>query len=242
MIKPANIILTLVSSAVVGGSVWNAARPPSRPDDDWGSSSKPSPRSGVAANPSYPNDYFVKGLGYYHAPYHAFYPLRYNYHDPAKGYYWGGLWNPSPSTSTVTSSTPTPEALAKLRELRASGTATEEYPNNTSVPGMGYYHAPYHSFHPFQFNAFDASRGYYYGGSWWPTASTSPIRSSTPSTSVMSQLRQAMTTGTMVSSSGGSTFHGSTVSSGSGSHVSSGSASVSRGGFGSTAHGSSSGS
>jgi len=224
MMKPANIILTLVGTAVVGGTAIHALRPSSRPDDDWGSTSQPSSGRRVPSNPTYPNDYFVKGLGYYHAPFHAFYPNRFNFHDDAQGYYYGGSWHPAASTSTITTSSPSPEALARLRQVLASGAAVEEYPNNYYAPGMGYYHAPHHSFFPFAFNAFQAGRGYYHGGSWWPSPNTSSIRSSTPSTSAMSQLKHTLTPGTAVS--------------GSRSHVSS--PSVSRGGFGSSSHGSSS--
>lgn len=240
MIKPANIILTLVGTAVVGGTAVTALRSRSKQEDDWGSTSLPSPSRGVPSNPTYPNDYFVKGLGYYHAPFHAFYPNRFNFHDDAQGYYYGGSWHPTASTSTITTSTPSPEQLVLLRQLLASGTATEEYPNNYYAPGLGYYHAPHHSFFPFAFNSYQPGRGYYYGGSWWPNQSTSNVRTSTPSTSAMSQLKRAFTTGTVVSSStpSSSSSHGFfSGSSSSGSHVSS--PSVSRGGFGSSSHGSS---
>ncbi len=240
MIKPANIILTLVGTAVVGGAAMSLMRSRSRSpeEEDWGSSSQPS--RGVAANPTYPTDYFVKGLGYYHAPYRRFYPYRYNQHD-TQGYYYGGGWHPIENDSKITTSTPWPEELEKLRRLLASGTVTEEYPNNYYAPGMGYYHAPHHGFYPYQYNSFLPGRGYYYGGSWWPSASTSAVRTSTPSTSSMSQLKRALTTGTVVSSSGGhpSASSGSHWFSGtSSSHASS--SSVSHGGFGSSSHGSSS--
>ena len=259
MIKPANIILTLVGTAVVGGTAINLLRPRSRPryDDDWGTTSAPSGARPVATHRSYPNNYFVQGLGYYHAPYYAFFPKRFNEQDPAQGYYYGGEWHAAASNSTVTSSTPSDSELARLRQALGSGSAVEEYPNDYYVQGMGYYHAPHHSFFPYRFNSYDPGRGYYYGGSWWPTASPSTVRSSSPSGSTMANLKRAFTTGKMVSSSGGQSFTSHSVGSAAGSvsrpTSSSGNAgsvasssvghtsspSVSRGGFGSSAHSSS---
>ncbi len=241
MIKPANIILTLVGSAVVGGSAWRSAHPRRAEDDDWGSSSRRSSGSQAErADPVYPNDYYVAALGYYHAPFHNFYPERYNAHDEAKGWYYAGSWHPTESISSITTSTPAPEVLARLRQLMGSGTVADEYPNNAYVPGMGYYHASHHAFFPYSYNYYDAGRGYYYGGSWWPRASPSTVRSSSPSPSVASQLRRALTTGTMISSSGGH-YSSSSTSGGHGFSSSSGkssgsSSSVSRGGFGSSSH------
>ncbi|MDB6137298.1 MAG: hypothetical protein JWO94_370 [Verrucomicrobiaceae bacterium] len=237
MIKPANIILTLVSTAIVGGSIWKAKHSEPSDEDDWGASSQQS-RGRNLVNATYSNDYFVKGLGYYHAPYHGFYANPFNFHDEAKGYYYGGSWYPAASTSTVTSSTPSPDMLARLRQLLGTGTAVEEYPNDYYVPGMGYYHAPHHAFFPYRYNFFDSGRGYYRGGSWSPVAGTSAMGASTPSPTVTSQLRSMFSTGTLVSSSGGFHSGSSNSSSNSGGHASS--SSVSRGGFGSSAHGSSS--
>lgn len=241
MIKPANIILTLVGTAVVGGSAWRSAHPRRVEDDDWGSTSRRSSGTGERADPVYPNDYYVPALGYYHAPYRTFYPERYNAHDEAKGWYYGGSWHPTESISTITTSTPAPEVLARLRQLMASGAVADEYPNNAYVPGMGYYHASHHAFFPYSYNYYSPGRGYYYGGSWWSRAGSTTVRSSSPSSSVTSQLRRALTTGTMISSSGG---HSASSSSGShgfsssstGKSSGSSSSSVSRGGFGSISH------
>ena len=46
--------------------------------------------------------------GYYHAPYHAWYPFPYNYYDPARrGYYHGGNYTAEPHVSSITASRPT---------------------------------------------------------------------------------------------------------------------------------------
>ena len=58
----------------------------------------------------YTNNYYVRGAGYYHAPYHAWYPYPYNHHVPGQGYYHGGSWTPEPATHSTTASRPTPQA------------------------------------------------------------------------------------------------------------------------------------
>lgn len=42
------------------------------------------------------NDTYIAGRGYYHSPFHAFYPFPYNYHSPGLGYYRGGTYHPQP--------------------------------------------------------------------------------------------------------------------------------------------------
>ncbi len=107
----------------------------------------------------------------------------------------------------------------------------QEYPNNTYVPGAGYYHAPYHSFFPYRYNYLDSGRGYYHGGSWWPQASTSNISSSRPTYAAAASARTAQSSRSSGSSlAGGSTGKGSSSSG------------TSHGGFGSTGHASSGGS
>lgn len=56
---------------------------------------------------TYTNNYYVAGRGYYHAPYHAWYPLPYNYRDPARGYFHGGNYTVGPHISSITESRPT---------------------------------------------------------------------------------------------------------------------------------------
>lgn len=70
----------------------------------------------------YPNDYQVDKLGYYHAPYGAFYARRYNDYDPQrKLYFHGGLWTPLPHQSVVNLSEPGPEAQRLLNNLNPPG-------------------------------------------------------------------------------------------------------------------------
>jgi hypothetical protein len=52
------------------------------------------------------NDY-VPGVGYYHAPYRAWFPLPYNHYDAQKhSYYYGGQWAPTPHQSITNISSP----------------------------------------------------------------------------------------------------------------------------------------
>ncbi|MCX7825953.1 MAG: hypothetical protein N2689_10395 [Verrucomicrobiae bacterium] len=52
------------------------------------------------------NDY-LPGMGYYHAPYRAWFPLPYNYYDRQKqSYYYGGQWAPTPHQSITNISSP----------------------------------------------------------------------------------------------------------------------------------------
>ena len=70
----------------------------------------------ISAECVYVNDYYVPGAGYYHAPFHRFYPHPINCYDPAlKLYYFGGQWGPTPFLSAINISAPTPEA-AQLAE------------------------------------------------------------------------------------------------------------------------------
>ena len=52
------------------------------------------------------NNTYVASHGYWHAPYHNWYPYPYNYFDPARGYFHGGQWSPAPHESTITASRP----------------------------------------------------------------------------------------------------------------------------------------
>ena len=60
----------------------------------------------------YTNNHYVPGVGYYHAPYHAWFPFPYNAYAPGRGYYYGGNWNAYPSEQTVAASRPTPSAVS----------------------------------------------------------------------------------------------------------------------------------
>jgi hypothetical protein len=65
------------------------------------------------------NEDFIPGVGYYHAPFHAFFPQPYNFYDPTrKMYFFGGQWAPAPHRSIVNISAPTPDAARIAESLR----------------------------------------------------------------------------------------------------------------------------
>jgi hypothetical protein len=71
----------------------------------------------------YTNNHHLPGVGYYHAPYRAWYPFPYNQYDPrTERYYHGGQWAAAPHQSVTNLSAPPPEVAA-----RAESTRTDVY-------------------------------------------------------------------------------------------------------------------
>ncbi len=67
----------------------------------------------------YTNDHHVPGIGYYHAPYHAWYPMPYNSYDLARRkYFHGGQWTEQPHRSIINISAPTGSAVAVAQSAR----------------------------------------------------------------------------------------------------------------------------
>lgn len=67
----------------------------------------------------YPNDHYIAGAGYYHAPFRAFFPQRYNQFDAERQqYYYGGTWADRPFASHINISTPMPEAVKAAESAR----------------------------------------------------------------------------------------------------------------------------
>jgi hypothetical protein len=58
-------------------------------DDD---SVPPSAPPTVDAATAYPMNHFLPGAGYYHAPYHAWFPMPFNFYDSGRGWFRGGQW------------------------------------------------------------------------------------------------------------------------------------------------------
>jgi hypothetical protein len=52
------------------------------------------------------NNAYSPGHGYWHAPYHDWYPYPYNYYLPGRGYYHGGIFTEAPHESAITASRP----------------------------------------------------------------------------------------------------------------------------------------
>lgn len=120
------VALVLLGTAGVVGlvAIWDAWRKPSAREGAAATSLPPA--EPVAADRVYANNDYVPGVGYYHAPYHAWFPHPYNFHDPSRGYFAGGLWqampwaaasllSSSPNTAAVTSARAAQEAYAAQR-------------------------------------------------------------------------------------------------------------------------------
>ncbi len=71
---------------------------------------------------TYTNNHYQAGRGYYHAPYHAWYPFPYNTYHPARGYYHGGSYSAAPHVSGITASRPAagPSSAASSRSSSSS--------------------------------------------------------------------------------------------------------------------------
>lgn len=73
----------------------------------------------VSAQNVYTNNYYVPGVGYYHAPFRAFYQVPYNYFEPKSGrYFFGGQWGPAPHQSITNISAPTAEVASRAETQR----------------------------------------------------------------------------------------------------------------------------
>jgi len=105
-------LVLLGTMGVVGGVVaWDAWRRAGR-EPDVASTLPEAPSVPVAADRTYQNNEFVPGVGYYHAPYDSWFPFPFNHHDPARGYFAGGLWQAAPFAAGVLSSRPSTGAVA----------------------------------------------------------------------------------------------------------------------------------
>ena len=73
----------------------------------------------VSVQNFYPNNFFVPGSGYYHAPFRQWYPLPYNHFDATRQlYFYGGQWGAQPFASITNISSPTPEAVLVAQNSR----------------------------------------------------------------------------------------------------------------------------
>lgn len=109
-------LVLLGTVGVVGGVVaWDAWK---RADEnDVATMPLEAPRP-VAADRDYSNNDFTPGVGYYHAPYHAWYPYPYNYYDPARGYFAGGLWQAAPFLVGMMNSRPSADAVLAAQQAQ----------------------------------------------------------------------------------------------------------------------------
>jgi hypothetical protein len=69
------------------------------------------------------NNTYAPGWGYYHAPYHGWFPYPYNFYRPGLGYYHGGFYTRDPEVSAITASRPVASARAFSSGAKAGSTA-----------------------------------------------------------------------------------------------------------------------
>ena len=82
-----------------------------------------SQRAPISAESVYTNNYYVPGVGYYHAPFRAWYPLPYNHFDPqTQRYFYGGQWAAAPCQTITNISAPVPEAARQAEAQRTDVT------------------------------------------------------------------------------------------------------------------------
>jgi hypothetical protein len=75
-VKRSTAVALVLSGAIFGGC--------SRRDEQ--------PNAAARDSQVVTNDTYIQGRGYYHAPFHAWYPFPYNFYSPGLGYYRGGSY------------------------------------------------------------------------------------------------------------------------------------------------------
>ncbi len=83
----------------------------------------PDERQPISSANYYTNNYYVPGVGYYHAPFRAWYSLPYNHFDAQNGrYIFGGQWASSPHQSITNISAPLPAVAQSAQAQRTDVT------------------------------------------------------------------------------------------------------------------------
>jgi hypothetical protein len=74
----------------------------------------------VTADCVYTNNFYISGVGYYHAPFRTWYPLPFNHFDPrTERYFYGGQWGTAPFENITNISSPTPSAAVYAEATRS---------------------------------------------------------------------------------------------------------------------------
>lgn len=155
MRKSDKILLGLVGAGVVGvagvavieRSPGDAIPQTARLDPDsvneW---SAPADVPALSEDTDYPNDYYVPNVGYYHAPYHAFYPYHFNTFQSGRGYYHGGSWWPAAMVTGILSSRPSHSEVVRAAQVRSQSSPSRSSPF-ASRPSTNSTHASSDSTH-----------------------------------------------------------------------------------------------
>jgi hypothetical protein len=79
----------------------------------------PAGRPVISADNVYTNNQYVPGVGYYHAPFCAWYKQPYNYYDPQRQlYFYGGQWGAEPCQSITNISSPSVQTARSVEAAR----------------------------------------------------------------------------------------------------------------------------
>ena len=80
-------------------------------------------KSSLSQENVYTNNFYVAGVGYYHAPFCAWYSLPYNHFDvQSHRYFYGGQWGATPHRSITNISNPTLAAVQRAEFQRTDVT------------------------------------------------------------------------------------------------------------------------
>ena len=74
----------------------------------------------LSADNVYTNNHYVPGVGYYHAPFHGWFPFPYNSYASGRGYYYGGNWNAAPDQQQVAASRPTADSVSHAQSTHTA--------------------------------------------------------------------------------------------------------------------------
>src|SRR6516225_9695231 len=72
--------------------------------------------SAVNTGVEYHNNDHIMGVGYYHASSQRWYPHPWNEYREGRGYYWNGMWNPTPDQRMVLKSTPPDSEVERVNQ------------------------------------------------------------------------------------------------------------------------------
>ena len=93
-------------------------------------------KASLSASEVYTNNFYVQGVGYYHAPFRAWYPLPYNHFDAkSQQYFYGGQWSSQPLQNITNISSPT-ENVASIAQSQRSDVVRRSGFGSTSRSGF----------------------------------------------------------------------------------------------------------
>jgi hypothetical protein len=73
----------------------------------------------LSAENVYTNNFYVPGVGYYHAPFRAWYSFPYNHFDPqTQRYFYGGQWSQTACQTITNISSPLAQVAAHAEAQR----------------------------------------------------------------------------------------------------------------------------